>query len=551
MTLIAGIDVGNSTTEVVLTDTADPPVPIAWDRAPTRGRKGSATSWEHAAHVLQRLERASGKRAEHVVATHQIPVDTVATFVPEPPVRLWPLVILTDRTGTPGRPGFGLGRPADLAGPPPPPGVAVVVVVGRDLDFRPTVVELERWHGRGVDIRGVALAGDEAVLVANRLSLEIPIIDEVNADQALRTQLLGVEVAPFGHVVTRLTDPYRLTTDFGFQDRDSAGRLAGVLAGRRAALVGLRAGRQAPPEDGAGGPWVEFAAAGDRVPLLPALRQIRDTDSRPVAWAPERDRLLVRDLFGIDLGAVAAEVWTRTERPGAVVAALAADNAALADPSEVLGVRTGRRISLIGSETEAARFGALSTPGTPATATVLDIGGGTIDAMGAATDHRSCAGGGDLLTLSVATVLDIPRGAADWVKRGPAGRLSGPHVLVGEDGERHFLNAPAGPDAVGALVVAGPAGLLPFHRRLEPAAWRALRLKLKLEILGANVRRALSDISGRDLILVGGPAGDEELLAALTGALPGMVLGRGNVAGVLGNRWAVAYGLTSLAVRRD
>jgi sugar (pentulose or hexulose) kinase len=100
-------------------------------------------------------------------------------------------------------------------------------------------------------------------------------------------------------------------------------------------------------------------------------------------------------------------------------------------------------------------------------------------------------------------------------------------------------------------VVDGPAGLLPFHRRLEPAEWRALRLKLKLEILGANVRRALSGILERELILVGGPAGDEELLAALTGVLPGTVMGRGNVAGVLGNRWAVAYGLTGLAARRD
>lgn len=551
MTLIAGIDVGNSTTEVVLTDTADPPVPIAWDRAPTRGRKGSATSWEHAAHVLQRMERATGQRAEHVVATHQVPVDTVATFVPEPPVQLWPLVILTDRSGTPGRPGFGLGRPADLASPPPPPGVAVVVVVGRDLDFRRTVVELERWHGRGVDIRAVALAGDEAVLVANRFGLEIPIIDEVDAERALEAQLLGVEVAPVGHGVTRLTDPYRLTTDFGFHDRDSASRLAAVLAGRRAALVGLAAGCQAPPDDVTGGPWVEFASAGGQIPLLPALRQIRDTDSRAIAWAPVHDRLFVRDLFGIDLGTAAAQVWTRTDRPGAVVAALAADTAALADPGEVLGARTGRRISLIASETEAARFGALSTPGVSATATVLDIGGGTIDAMGAATDHRSCAGGGDLLTLSVATILDIPRGAADWVKRGPAGRVSGPHVFVGEDGERHFLTAPAASDAVGALVVDGPAGLLPFHRRLEAAEWRALRLKLKLEILGANIRRALSGISGRELILVGGPAGDEELLAALSGVLPDTVLGRANVAGVLGNRWAVAYGLTGLAVRRD
>lgn len=44
-------------------------------------------------------------------------------------------------------------------------------------------------------------------------------------------------------------------------------------------------------------------------------------------------------------------------------------------------------------------------------------------------------------------------------------------------------------------------------------------------------------------VLVGGPAGDEEALAAVTAALPvTTAVGRGDVAG-LGHRYAVAYGL--------
>jgi hypothetical protein len=35
--VLAGIDVGNATTEVVLVDsTCSPPRPLAWERAPTR-----------------------------------------------------------------------------------------------------------------------------------------------------------------------------------------------------------------------------------------------------------------------------------------------------------------------------------------------------------------------------------------------------------------------------------------------------------------------------------------------------------------------------------
>jgi len=114
------------------------------------------------------------------------------------------------------------------------------------------------------------------------------------------------------------------------------------------------------------------------------------------------------------------------------------------------------------------------------------------------------AGAGDLLTRAVARVLDIPTGAAEWVKRGPCARVEGPHVVAEEDGGRRFLDRPAGADLVGSLVAPGPAGLLPFHRRLAPAEWRLLRLRLKREVIGANLRRlAGSEPVCGDLLLVG------------------------------------------------
>ena len=44
--------------------------------------------------------------------------------------------------------------------------------------------------------------------------------------------------------------------------------------------------------------------------------------------------------------------------------------------------------------------------------------------------------------------------------------------------------------------------------------------------------------------LSGGPAGDDEILEILGGHEPRSAFGRADVAGVLGHRWAVAYGLT-------
>jgi len=128
--------------------------------------------------------------------------------------------------------------------------------------------------------------------------------------------------------------------------------------------------------------------------------------------------------------------------------------------------------------------------------------------------------------------------------------VDGPHVLVDEDGTRRFLDVPAPAGSVGWLVVPGPAGSLPFDRRLSPPEWRALRLRLKQAVLGDNVARAgAGDVTG-DVIVVGGPAGDDEVLDCVARALPGAVPGRGDVAGMLGHRWAVAYGLVVLAARQ-
>ncbi|HEX2808303.1 MAG TPA: diol dehydratase reactivase ATPase-like domain-containing protein, partial [Kineosporiaceae bacterium] len=205
----------------------------------------------------------------------------------------------------------------------------------------------------------------------------------------------------------------------------------------------------------------------------------------------------------------------------------------------------------IGTEAAAARAGALTTPGARPDAVVLDLGAGTLDSVDAGGRELVAAGAGELVTAAVATALGVSRGAADWIKRGPSRRLESPHVLLGEDGRRDFTDRPAPGDAVGALTVPGPAGLLPFSRELSPAEWRALRLRIKRAALGDNLARLVAampaGVRGRDVVLVGGVAGDPEILRVLDAALDGAAVGRADVAGELGHRWAVAYGLTLVA----
>ena len=52
------------------------------------------------------------------------------------------------------------------------------------------------------------------------------------------------------------------------------------------------------------------------------------------------------------------------------------------------------------------------------------------------------------------------------------------------------------------------------------------------------------------LVVVGGPAGDDEALTAVAGLVPPeTIVGRANVAGNLGHRYAVAWGLALTAAR--
>ena len=101
------------------------------------------------------------------------------------------------------------------------------------------------------------------------------------------------------------------------------------------------------------------------------------------------------------------------------------------------------------------------------------------------------------------------------------------------------------------LVTPGPVGLLSFGRNMQPAEWRIIRQSLKLEIIARNVSRILRTYRDKiasdesfDIVIVGGPAEDDELLPVLGRLSEVKGLGRGNVAGSLGHRFAVAYGLT-------
>jgi hypothetical protein len=515
--VVAGVDVGNTTTEVLLADTSStPPRPLAWDRMPTRGRKGSAEAAVAAAALTRRLARRHGLDVVAAVCAPQRPVDTRTVVDAGPPPDLGRLRVLARASGTPGRPGWGAGRPVPV-GADPLTGEDVVLVVPPGFGYRPAVEAVGGWLAAGAAVAAVLVADDEGVLVANRVPAGFPVLDGVAGDDALAAARVAVEVGGAG-VLAGLTDPLRLTAVLGLGDGDRAHAraVAAALGDATSAAVGV-----APGGVAAAVATVDAGAPpdGDDAWEVRLADVVRGVEARP--------------------GVVHGRGTVRSSLAGA----------GAATPDGTLGAELGVPVVVAGSEAEAARAGALTTPGASAGAWVLDLGGGTIDVVHP-DGRRVLAGAGELVTAATALLLGIPRSTADWAKRGPCARVDGPHVLAGEDGGRTFLDRPAAAGVVGALTVPGPAGPLAFSRELSPAEWRVLRRRVKRVAIGDNLARALrGGPPPGDVVLVGGVAGDVELPGLLDEALPGAAVGRGDVAGGAGpgHRWAVAYGLTMLA----
>jgi hypothetical protein len=566
VTVIAGVDVGNATTEVVLTSGGKI---LAAARVPTRGRKGSADSVRGAAALVRRVERQAGCTVAEARIAPLRAVDTSLVTVPDAVPPRGRLRVLAAGVATPGGTGACVGPPLLLAGPglsatqsrlvPPAAaggkdssaGSPLVAVVPPGLRYDEAAARLRDLLAAGTPVGAVLVAGDEGVLVANRLPGELPVIDQVDAAAAAACQLLAVEVRPPGHTLSLLTDPVALGARLGLADHEAgdAVALGRALADHANAVVGLLPAPASAAEPAPDEPWVQTADGG-RLPLRDACAQLPGWPVGAVRMFGETE---VDDLFAVDLAAAAEAATARQGSTGRAVLVASLSRAAgpqAPSPADLLGDLLAVPVRSPASEPAAARRGALTTPGARPQAVVVDLGAGTIDVISAESDVVA-AGAGDLLTAAVAETLGIPRAAADWVKRGPCLRVDGGQRFEAEDGSRGFLAHPAPASTVGMLVVEGPGGLLPFDRRHGPGEWRAIRIRLKLAVLAGNFQRAVRTL-GQDLsqvLVVGGPAGDEELLAIIARSLPdGVAVGRGHVGGTLageplGHRYAVALGL--------
>jgi hypothetical protein len=561
MKVVAGIDVGNTTTEIVVSPLDADPEALTAVRAMTRGKKGSAESIAAAAQLLARTLRRLDATLVTAAVAPLLPVDSEVRLLPEPPPDTGRLRVVCRGASTARGDDAGSGTAISVTELTGAADDDVVAIVPATVPYTQAAQLVNAALAAGVRVTGVLVERDEAVLVANRILMAIPVLDEVPGpaltDLIQHRRRVALECRPLGRSLAQLTDPYFLARALRLDglDRAAAQLVSAQLSDASYAAV-TRLDQLPEPMAAAD---VEMArwwdGDGERtVPLISVVPRLAELPPGAVRELSRTGGL--EDLFGLRLGDIAQLARTRrgaVDTTTTALSRLGAGPETVAAPHERLSELLDAPVVLAESEAGCGAAGGRSTPGVPADAVVVDLGGGTMDLM--LTDaHVVLTGCGELLTVVVSAALGIPRGLADHAKRGPAVRAEAPQIVVDESGGREFLDRPLPSDAVGALCCSGPLGLVPFTGALHPAEWRAWRRAAKALLVGANVRRGLSALDrnggqGEHVVLVGGAAGDDEAVGSVAEQLPhATTIGRGDVAGRLGHRYAVAFGLVTTAL---
>jgi DD-reactivating factor swiveling domain len=118
------------------------------------------------------------------------------------------LRLLTAGVPTPGGEGAWVGVPVWLdSAASVPVDVPVVAVIPGGLGYQAAAQRLRGMLVEGIQVGAVLVAGDEGVLIANRLPEPLPVIDQADPVAVAACAAVAVEVRPPGQPMTLLSDP--------------------------------------------------------------------------------------------------------------------------------------------------------------------------------------------------------------------------------------------------------------------------------------------------------------------------------------------------------
>lgn len=598
MRYIAGIDIGNSSTEVALArqDETGALTITHSALAETTGIKGTLRNVFGIQEALALVAKRAGINVSDISL---IRINEATPVIGDVAMETITETIITESTmighnpKTPGGVGLGVGititpeelltRPADSS---------YILVVSSAFDFADIANVINASMRAGYQITGVILQRDDGVLVSNRLEKSLPIVDEVlYIDRIPLGMLAAIEVAVLGKVIETLSNPYGIATVFNLNADETKNivPMARALIGNRSAVVvktpsGDVKARAIPAgnlELQAQGRTVRVDVAAGAEAIMKAvdgcgkldnvtgeagtniggmLEHVRQTMAE-LTNKPSSE-IFIQDLLAVDTsvpvsvtGGLAGEF--SLEQAVGIASMVKSDRLQMAMIARQIEQKLNIDVQIGGAEAEAAILGALTTPGTTRPLAILDLGAGSTDASiinpKGEIIATHLAGAGDMVTMIIARELGLEdRYLAEEIKKYPLAKVESLFHLRHEDGSVQFFPTPLPPAVFARVCVVKPDELVPLPGDLALEKVRAIRRSAKERVFVTNALRALRQVSPtgniRDIpfvVLVGGSSLDFEVPQLVTDALAHyrLVAGRGNIRGSEGPRNAVATGL--------
>lgn len=598
MRYIAGIDIGNSSTEVALATLNEAGALTITHSAlaETTGIKGTLRNVFGIQEALALVAKRAGINVSDISL---IRINEATPVIGDVAMETITETIITESTmighnpKTPGGAGLGVGititpeelltRPADSS---------YILVVSSAFDFADIANVINASMRAGYQITGVILQRDDGVLVSNRLEKSLPIVDEVlYIDRIPLGMLAAIEVAVPGKVIETLSNPYGIATVFNLNADETKNivPMARALIGNRSAVVvktpsGDVKARAIPAgnlELQAQGRTVRVDVAAGAEAIMKAvdgcgkldnvtgeagtniggmLEHVRQTMAE-LTNKPSSE-IFIQDLLAVDTsvpvsvtGGLAGEF--SLEQAVGIASMVKSDRLQMAMIAREIEQKLNIDVQIGGAEAEAAILGALTTPGTTRPLAILDLGAGSTDASiinpKGEIIATHLAGAGDMVTMIIARELGLEdRYLAEEIKKYPLAKVESLFHLRHEDGSVQFFPTPLPPAVFARVCVVKPDELVPLPGDLALEKVRAIRRSAKERVFVTNALRALRQVSPtgniRDIpfvVLVGSSSLDFEVPQLVTDALAHyrLVAGRGNIRGSEGPRNAVATGL--------
>ena len=596
MKLVAGVDIGNSTTEVCVGE-------LGSDRrlsfltgasCPTTGTKGTVVNIHG---IKSALKTAMAKVGREVSEISLIRLNEAAPVIGDTAMETLTETIITDSSmighnpSTPAGAGQAVGKLLSMDHlEKAEAGVPYILAVSKAYPYE-TVAKAVNELAKVLTITGLILQADEAVLVYNRLDKKLPIIDEVKyIEKVPDGEQAAIEVALEGQTIRMLSNPYGIATLLGLdaEQTKKVTPIAKSLIGKRSAVViktpngnvrenVLPAGEiYVEAEKSAG---INLDEGAEKImKLILDAGEIYDISGQVdtnvgnmftrIKYGMSdisgeiREDIKVTDILAVDTlapvkisGALAGE--TCLEKAVGIAAMVKTRQLPMQKIAEQLENDLQCKVVVAGVEAVMASLGALTTPGTRLPLAILDMGGGSTDAAVIHEDGRvemtHQAGAGELVSMLIQTELGLEdRHMAEQIKKYPLAKVESLFHMRMENGQMTFVADSIDPRFYGRVVLLSEAGLIRMEKDIPMEKIVQVRREAKKKVFVTNAFRALKKVAPEhnlknisNVVLVGGSAEDFEIPEMLMEEFANyrIVCGRGNIRGTEGPRNAVATGL--------